>query len=102
MKALETPEEKRSRRIKKKEEKEKRKRAEMGWDQEMMVSKVTWRHNDIITTSYLTRGTQMLTIHLVTNTYWTRSSGTRSCQAPPTSCLTYRSRKGIKKQLRLI
>lgn len=37
MKALETPEEKRARRIKKKEEKDKRKRAEMGWDQEMMV-----------------------------------------------------------------
>lgn len=37
MKALETPEEKRLRRIKKKEDKDKRKRAEMGWDQEMMV-----------------------------------------------------------------
>lgn len=38
MKALETPEEKRARRIQKKEDKERRKRAKMGWDEEMMVS----------------------------------------------------------------
>ena len=34
---METPEEKRSRRLKKKEEKERRLRAKMGWDDDMMV-----------------------------------------------------------------
>ena len=38
MKAIETPEEKRARRLKKKEEKERRHRSKMGWDQEMMVT----------------------------------------------------------------
>ena len=38
MKAIETPEEKRARRLKKKEEKERRLRSKMGWDQEMMVT----------------------------------------------------------------
>lgn len=36
-KILETPEEKRARRLKKKEDKERKLRAEMGWDQDMMV-----------------------------------------------------------------
>ena len=38
MKAIETPEEKRARRLKKKEEKERHLRSKMGWDQEMMVT----------------------------------------------------------------
>ena len=45
MKALETPEEKRERRLAKKELKEKRRRQKMGWDKEMMVGiiiRTTW------------------------------------------------------------
>ena len=38
MKALETPEEKRARRLKKKQEKERRCREKMGWDKKDLVS----------------------------------------------------------------
>lgn len=43
MKILETPEEKRARRLKKKEDKERRVRAEMGWDEDMEVRDVALR-----------------------------------------------------------
>ena len=42
MKALETPEEKRARRLAKKEAKERKRRQNLGWDSEQLVSK---RHN---------------------------------------------------------
>ena len=48
MKALETPEEKRARRVKKKVEKERRRREKMGWDKNDLVSFLHLSVNDSI------------------------------------------------------
>ena len=93
MKALETPEEKRARRLQKKEDKERKLRSKMGWDQEMMVScdfscnivggsiptsTLAVRNTDKMTDELkLYRVTLMQIIRLATTTCWISLCGLR-------------------------